>query len=232
MTSLHAEYGRLLLEIDRLKREAASLKKRINAHASNGRTWGKYRGVQSAVAKELGVSRSTVKSVMQGRATSARVSSALAGAIKEIDAKPRGKKYGPLSPEQLAECSGGGRYFGCFSRAAKASGLSATSIRKAAMGITKSQAPLRALHAEIARIDALPPSENPQPLTSERLSEFSRGGRYYGCLAQIARKLNSTSANIYSVAKGTARSKRLLVGIHEELARIDAELAAKRGVAL
>jgi hypothetical protein len=60
-------------------------------------------------------------------------------------------------------------------------------------------------------------------LPPEILHEFQRGGKYFGALAFVARKLGVYRQTVEKVAHGKAQSRRILAAIQDRLIEIDRE---------
>ena len=125
-----------------------------------------------------------------------------------------------LTPAMLANCGVGKKYAGVFSAAGRACGLSGNSIRKAAMGVTRSQVCLSALYAAIAAVDAVP---TPEVFSESELVHIRRGGKWHGLVAQVAKAENSSYGNVFTAASGKSKSLRLLRALREAAAKADAE---------
>ncbi len=139
-----------------------------------------------------------------------------------------------LSPDLLSKFRFGGRYFGCYSRAAKATGLSTRIIQNVAHGKQRKHFDkvMVALRKAMADVDASS-EQPPQPIDPSLLKEFSFAwGRYYGLQSRLGRQLGCGTANVNHAIRGTNKSARVLRAVHAEMARVDAELAAKQGGAL
>lgn len=130
-----------------------------------------------------------------------------------------------LAGIDLAEFQRGGRYFGAYAHVAKKLNVSRPLVTYTAQG-KGSQRVLKALVEEMRRIDMMPPRAATVPLNHDELSHFK--GKYRGALSRVARSLGMDAQNVWRVAHG-AKSERVLTAIRAEMARVDAELAAKQG---
>ena len=131
-----------------------------------------------------------------------------------------------LAGIDLRDFQRGGRYFGVYARVAKKLNVSRPLVTYTARG-KGTRRVLEAITQEIRRIDESDPPQTVTPLFVEDLSHF-RSGRYRGVLSRTARALGMETANIWRVAHGE-KSARVLAALRAEMARVDAELAAKNG---
>jgi uncharacterized protein YaiE (UPF0345 family) len=189
------------------------------------RAKGKYRGVITRVTSKLGVSRTLVRKVCTGEASSARVLAELLAEVRRVDGLPTQAKAKPLSCAELAQCRNGGRYAGIYGRVAKKVGCARTTIAAAARGEYTFGNHLTAIREEMAVMDALPKLCH---LTSEEKSQFCPGGKYFGIYARVAKALGVQPSLVGGVGRGTATSQKTLIALRAEMTRIDAEIAAKK----
>ena len=146
-----------------------------------------------------------------------------------MEPEPVFSTHAELSGIDLKEFQRGGRYFGAYARVAKKLGVSRPLVTYTARG-KGTRRVLKALVEEIRRIDAETPRSVTLPLTLAELSHF-KTGKYRGVLSRVARTLAMDTQNVWRVAHGE-KSERVLRAIRAEMARIDAEIAAKKaGVA-
>jgi hypothetical protein len=131
-----------------------------------------------------------------------------------------------LSGIDLAEFQRGGRYFGAYARVAKRLNVSRPLVTYTARG-KGTRRVLEALVKEIRRIDSEAPRSAVLSLTVAELSEF-KTGKYRGVFSRVARALRMNTQNVWRVGHGE-KSERVLCAIRAEMARVDAELAAKNG---
>jgi hypothetical protein len=117
------------------------------------RTGGRYNGAMKKVAHELGVCRGSVEAAAQGRVKSGRILDAL---VKEIDRRDREAEIRPLpiTEEERAAFGRGGKYYGVNTRVARQLGMLPNNAHRVLRGKYHSPNILRALRAEMARIDA------------------------------------------------------------------------------
>jgi uncharacterized small protein (DUF1192 family) len=142
--------------------------------------------------------------------------------------KPAVFDFKPLAAIDRREFRNGGRYHGAMTRVAKSLGVSENMVEMVSRGKSTSARILKALKDEIARIDANP-KLSPAPLTDEERRQFARGGKYYGVVARTAESLGMLACNVHRCLRGKTRSPRILAAIRAEIARVDAEIAAKSG---
>lgn len=132
-----------------------------------------------------------------------------------------------LKGVDLREFRRGGRYFGVYARVARKCGVSRPNVTYVAQG-KGSRRILRAIIEEIQAVDRAPSSEGLAPLSQTELRCFNRGSRYFGAYTRVADRLGMEHSNVWRVAHGS-KSQRVLRAIREEMARVDAEVAAKEG---
>ena len=135
---------------------------------------------------------------------------------------------GPLEGIALREVRNGGRYYGVFTRVAQNLNVSTAAVEQCSRGTLHSKQILKALISEIERVDA-DKSLHPPALTMSEYAEMQRGGKYYGISSRVANSLGMHPSNMPRVTSGKIRSPRVLTALRAEMARIDAELAAKSG---
>jgi hypothetical protein len=73
---------------------------------------------------------------------------------------------------------------------------------------------------------ALPP---PIPLDALELNQFKPNGRYYGVYKKVADRIGCSETTACNVARQRRNSPRVLRAVREEMARVDAEIAAQYG---
>ncbi len=123
------------------------------------RNGGRYFGLMTRVAKELGVQPATVEYVSRGAAISHRILNAIVAEIRRVDSDPNASPL-PLSSEEHAEFSRGGRYYGVSARVSKSLGMLNSNMHRALRGKTRSPRILAAVRTEMARVDAEIASKN------------------------------------------------------------------------
>jgi hypothetical protein len=115
---------------------------------------GKYYGVGSCVARALGMIPSNVGKVLSGKRQSRRVLAAIRAEMSRVDALPQLERISPLTPEEASEFKNGRKFYGLFTRVAKATGRHPATVRDTATRWSASQSMLRVLRSEMARVDA------------------------------------------------------------------------------
>ena len=135
---------------------------------------------------------------------------------------------GPAVSElERPELQRGGKYFGALSQVARHLRVNTATVANVSCGASQSVRIAAAIRAEFARRDALPPPAAVVALTKEQRLEFRYGGRYYGVLAALAKRAHRSSSVYAKALHDPCRSRKAAAEICVEMARIDAELAAK-----
>lgn len=203
-----------------------------NANPRDFKPGGKYFGICKSVARKTGVTRGHVNDVAWGRSGSPRVRSAFLNEIELIDALTPTK---PLSPAEREQITSGEKYKGIYPRLAATLGVSKSTVRRVILGLRTDQRIerqiLAAVRKEMARIEAvLEETEIPRLTLNER-ALFSKRGRYWGIYQEIAKHLNCCGDNVrhHALSPTSTRSNEILRLVRAEMARVDAELAAKNG---
>ena len=142
-----------------------------------------------------------------------------------LEPEPVYSTHPELAGIDLKEFQRGGKYFGVYRRVANELGVSRPLVTYTARG-KGARRVLDALLKEIHRVDQAPPAPHTAPLTESELSLFAKG-RYRGAISRVASNLGMETSNVWRVAHGE-KSERVLKALRAELARIDAELAAKK----
>lgn len=141
-------------------------------------------------------------------------------------------RFDSLPPETLAEFRRGGKYFGLYAETARRRAVQPNYVISVAHGRQLSSPTLAALRVCIREVDAQIPKSTAagvEPFSPQLLLEMGHGGRYYGIYARVARSLGLQRSNVAHVARGEATSRRVLLALRAEMARVDAEIAAKNG---
>jgi hypothetical protein len=187
------------------------------------RRGGRYFGVYARVVKKLGVSRAVVTYTAQGR-TSRRVLEALVEEIQRVDVEGAPVLTSPLNRAELSHFATG-KYRGVFTRVAQSLQMQTANVWRVGHG-SKSERVLRAIREEMARVDS---GDFPRldQLSSEEVAGLSHGGRYRGSYTRVAKQLGQDPDGVGARARHGRCSQRLLASIRAEMARVDAELAAK-----
>jgi hypothetical protein len=141
-----------------------------------------------------------------------------------VEPEPIYSTHPELAGVDLKEFQRGGRYFGVYARVAKKLGTSRPLVTYTARG-KGTRRVLDAILSEMLLVDHAVPTSRPVPLTIDELSHF-RNGKYRGVFTRVARSLNMEHSNVWRVGHGE-QSQRVLMAIRAEMARVDAELAAK-----
>ena len=126
----------------------------------------------------------------------------------------------------LREFRKGGRYYGVYARVARKIKVSRPLVFYTAKG-KGTRRVLLALLSEIRAVDNMPAPPTIAPLSSLEISQF-RTGKYRGVITRTACVLGMDVQNVWRVAHGE-KSKRVLTALRAEMARVDAELASKKG---
>jgi len=137
----------------------------------------------------------------------------------------------PLADLSSLDIRKGAKYFGLLTRVGHSLGIHRTGVYKVATGRVTSELIMQELVAERRRIDLIQRVETP-PLTAEENSQFCWGGRYCGLLEIVAKKLNVSVGHVSHIRLGDFPSARVLKALRSEMARVDAELAAKKAAQL
>jgi hypothetical protein len=188
------------------------------------RRGGKYFGIYAKVARKLSVSRPSVCRTVQGYA-SERILSAVIKEIRQIDTYGGPDLPTPLSQEELSQFRNNGRYRGLYTRVARDLGMQTANVWRVGHGAASTRV-LTAIRAEMARVDRGEVANIAQLTPSERL-KFAHGGIYRGLFTRVAVALGQNADGVASRARLGKCSQRLLLSIRSEMARVDAELAAK-----
>ena len=142
--------------------------------------------------------------------------------------KPTCFDFGPLQCIDRREFRNGGKYFGLFTQIAKDLSVNPSTVEMVSRGARISERILNAIVAGVRRIDS-DPQLSPQPLSPFERAQFARGGSYYGVSTRVAKSLGMLNSNMHRALRGKTRSPRILASVRAEMARVDAELAAKNG---
>jgi hypothetical protein len=119
------------------------------------------------------------------------------------------------------------RYSGIYKRVAERMGLTRRYVTAIGEGWQKSNRVSLELRAEMAKMDA-EFLDRPAPLTAGQISQFKRGGRYFGLGSRTAQSLGlSKSAGTKAIHGGGRRGLKVLTALRAEMARVDAQIAAK-----
>jgi transcriptional regulator with XRE-family HTH domain len=202
---------------------SSSVKETPNPDAQNEFSLGgKYYGIQTLVARRLGLHIGTVNRVVRGQRRSEPISAALKFAMKEADANPPclprlEEKLPRLSPEERKYFINGGPGFGGILRVANRLGISRSAVQKAASGKTLNNAAIRALREEIAT-----PKQSEETMLSEKeLALFKNGQPLFGAFKAVSHELGVTRQSVYRVAHGITRhNPRIMNAIKEKIAAV------------
>jgi hypothetical protein len=140
-------------------------------------------------------------------------------------------RFNSLPLETLVEFRRGGKYFGLYAEVARATGCAPTNVVSIAHGRLQSSAIIAVLTKRIGEIDAqMIVAKNPAipTLSPEVLAQMKPGGKYFGLYARVARSLGVNKSNVRRTAIGHVTSRRMLDAVWSEMARVDAELAARK----
>ena len=140
---------------------------------------------------------------------------------------PTYSRHSELEGIDLREFRRGGKYFGTYARVSRDLGVSRPSVCRVVQGYA-SRRILDAVLREIRRIDEHGGPKLPTPLSPMELGQFGSGGKYRGVYTRVAKNLGMLHSNVWRAAHGET-SARLLTAIRAEMARVDAELAGKKG---
>jgi hypothetical protein len=192
-------------------------------HFQNG---GKYHGIISSVAKEVGRSKATVSDVVRGKFATPPIVAALKREMARIDALPKIAKPLPLTESERAEFGPGGRYYGVYSKVARELGINPGSVgNDIRLGHARSRT-IAAVRLEMRRIDAVSLPNKPELLTEAEKRQFRPGQRYYGVYGRVAQQLGLKRHTVYLSGK-CRESARALAALRLEMQRVDAEIASK-----
>jgi hypothetical protein len=121
----------------------------------------------------------------------------------------------------------GSKYCGVLKRVAHDLGVCPITVSNVRQGYSRSARIENAIIKEINRIDALP-DVCPPILTAPELTNFQRGKKYFSLYAITARNLEIAKNHLVNSVRSGRRSPRILSALRAEMARVDAELAAKK----
>jgi hypothetical protein len=206
---------------------------------------GKCKGLVTAVTQETKRPKQVVTGVLHGDMGSQSIAEALVRGISDRlgnDAagsitigQPREATCG-LSPEELKEFNRGGRYHGLMGKVAKQCGTRVGTVSSVAHGKIQSRRIIAALRAGMNTFTAGPTAgQRPKATKSVHFSEdvilqFTTG-KYRGTVVRVARDLCVGRCRVSEVLHGRGQSARIIAALKSEIARIDAEHAAKNGAA-
>jgi uncharacterized small protein (DUF1192 family) len=193
------------------------------------RNGGRYHGLLTRVAKTLGVSPSSVQLSSRGACHSKRIIDAIVAEIRRTDAELENSPLPvPLTALERAEFSFGGKYYGVSGRVAKSLGMLNSNMHRIVRGKLRTPRVLAALRKEMARVDALPRDPLPEPLTKEEIAQFKNGRKYYGLYTRVAQAVGMRANAFYHMsARSSVSQPEMIRALRAEMARVDAELAAK-----
>ena len=148
------------------------------------------------------------------------------GLTKRRSRRPRSR---PLLPEiDRRHFRQGGRYCGALSKVAKDLGIKPATAHQVFSGFTVSDRVASAIRREIRRLDRVTRPED-WSLTEEEKALLKLGGAYRGVAARAAARLHTSHQHISRCVAGKYRSRRVVAALRKEIARVDAEIAAKKG---
>ena len=124
-----------------------------------------------------------------------------------------------------------GKYWGLAVRVAQQLRLSHSHVHRVLLGDSQSLRVAQAISDEMKLIDkqSAPSPINADGLSAEEISEFSRGGRYFGLKASVAKQLGISQNTVCKAARDPKNSRPTYRAIRAEMARVDADIAAKSG---
>ena len=226
--ALRAEMRRIDLNPKRPKAAAIPFPKEVRLQFYRG---GKYCGILSSVGDKMGFKPGWVSAVAAGRYSSPDVADALRREMERIDSELSSPDATAIRREEIPLFSFHGKYCGAYTAVGHSLGLNAHVVRRHAIGRAYGERTLeirRAVREEIARID----HERGEPvatLTDSERANFRRGGCYFGLYTVIANRFQLSNTRVMEAATSENASLFLRRALREEMARIDAELAAKNG---
>ncbi|MDR3723288.1 MAG: hypothetical protein P4K83_02210 [Terracidiphilus sp.] len=184
---------------------------------------GKYYGTYVKVARDLRCGVDKVAYQAKNPTGSQKIRQAVRAEIARIEALG---DIQLLTDSEKRQFRGGGRYRGTLAKVARDLGIPSGTVVGVACGRNSNYKVLAAIRAEMARIDM---QTVPLPISREEREQCKRGGRYAGIYGRVAKSLGVSRVLPPNVASGKLQSRRVLEALRDEMARIDAEIAAKNG---
>jgi len=240
-TNLRLKLNRVTAKVDGLSLKITRLitERRLEAQNANNasltviplevrtgmRPTGQFYGLIVRVAKQLGVNRSSVADAVAGRMVSARIVDGLTSEIQRI----RKTYLPPLTPKQRDEMERGGKYYGLTTEVCRILGCTRNTVHAVATGNSWNQPILAELQKRMGKRDVLAVSPLLPRLTPEQMRHFRYGGKYHGLYTVAAKRVGCNKDTVSWNARKGMYSNKGLTELYEEMARVDAELAAKQG---
>jgi hypothetical protein len=190
----------------------------------------KYYGIYHRVAEKLALSKPYVFDIGCGRRKSPRIVEALRAEMLVMDAEFV-KRPSLLTAAEVRDLRRGGRYYGLAEHAARHLGLKREAVNYTIRSNGRSsQRILTALRAEMARVDSLPQEKRLEPLTDLEIAQFRKGRKYNGVFVRLNRTMGWTRRRLRDTTfRSENPSQERLKAVRAEMARIDAEIEAKKG---
>jgi hypothetical protein len=204
-------------------------------------------GAVAEIAHEQNVCWSTVRKVLYGQTINRTIMAAVLRKIAERCGAeslrslkfgmPVRKKHSPFCIEEVRKFRHSGPYFKVKKDVAHRFGVQLATVSDVISGKSKTHRILTALRDGIKEIENCA-SDSPigsdinnrrRPFSDEVCEQFLRGGRYNGLQTKIANDLGISIKGVSGPLHGRTISKRILEALQTEMARVDAELAAKNG---
>jgi hypothetical protein len=127
-----------------------------------------------------------------------------------------------------SDFSQGGKFYGLMAHIARKLNIGGCYVKEVVDGKSHAARVIAAIIEEI-QLGYKPPQKFHDQLSATEEVAFHRGGRYYGLYRRVAQQLGLNKRTVSAACRGTGRSDRAVIAVRAEMARVDAELAAKGG---
>ena len=198
----------------------------------------KHCGVLARISREIGLKRGCASNNFRGLSKSKRVGTAILAEIVKLEGDEflsrvitRSTPHdSPFTAEERKQFGSGGQYGAVRSTVWTALHVHPATVGACIRGTLVSPRIVAALRVEMAAVDARSPKHaEGWPFPPQIRAQFGNGGRYRGLSKKVAAELGVCPSSVWNTSAGRTWNFRILTAIRDGMARIDAEIEAKKG---